>query len=187
MHTILAFGDSLTAGFGVAPQNSFASLLERSLEQEGYEARVINGGVSGDTTIDALPRLSGLLRYEPDVVLIELGANDFAMWVPLETVRSHLERMIQSAQDVGARVILAGVRSLSGADREYTESFHAMYKELARAYGLELVPDFLPDIPGNPELTLPDGLHPNETGIQRIVDQVLPYLRPILSPQVGQG
>ncbi len=178
--SILAFGDSLTAGFGVAPDRSFAARLEQRLLEKGYQVRVINGGVSGDTTSDGLRRLDGLLRQDPDLVLLELGPNDFLQWVPVQTVRENLERMIRNCLDRGCPVLLAGFQSLKGMDEDYTRSFHSVYPELAQAYGLALCPDFLPDIPYNPELTLPDGIHPNEAGIDRIVEHVLPCLEPLI-------
>jgi acyl-CoA thioesterase-1 len=180
MYTILAFGNSLTAGFGVPEDKSFAAGLDRALQQEGFSARVINGGVSGDTTFEALRRLEGLLRYEPDLVLVELGANDLLMGLPANTVRANLERLVDTCLDTGANVLLAGVLSLQGMDEDHTKRFHAAYADLAQSRNITLVPDFLPDIPGDPELTLPDGLHPNEAGIEQIVRTVLPYLRPFL-------
>ncbi len=181
MQTILAFGNSLTAGFGLAPDNSFAALLHRKIGEKGMDARVINGGVSGDTTFEGLRRLEGLLRHEPDLVLVELGANDLLMGLPVETVRANLERIVDSCLDTGAEVILAGVSSLEGMDSDYSQRFHAEYADLAQSKNITLIPDFLPGIPGDPDLTLPDGLHPNERGAERIVRTVLPYLQPFLA------
>lgn len=177
MHTILAFGNSLTAGFGLAPDRSFAAILDRELREQGMNARVVNGGVSGDTTFEGLRRLEGLLRNEPDLVLVELGANDLLLGLPVETVRANLERIVDACLDRGAEVILAGVSSLEGMDGDHTERFHAAYADLASSRNIVLIPDFLPGIPGDPECTLPDGLHPNEAGVERIVRTVLPYLR----------
>jgi acyl-CoA thioesterase-1 len=178
MHTILAFGNSLTAGFGLAPDCSFAALLDRELREKGMQARVINGGLSGDTSFEGLRRLGGLLEHKPDLVLVELGANDLLVGLPVETVRANLERIVDTCLDTGAEVILAGVRSLEGMDGDYTERFHGAYADLARSRNIVLIPDFLPGIPGDPQFTLPDGLHPNETGVERIVRTVLPYLQP---------
>lgn len=181
MQTILAFGNSLTAGFGLARDSSFAALLDRELRENGKDARVINGGVSGDTTFEGLRRLDGLLRHEPDLVLVELGANDLLMGLPVETVRANLERIVDTCLDTGAEVLLAGVRSLEGMDRDYSQRFHAAYADLARSQNIVLIPDFLPGIPGDPDFTLPDGLHPNERGAERIVRTVLPYLQPFIT------
>lgn len=181
MYTILAFGNSLTAGFGLAPDRSFAALLDRELRGEGFDARVINGGVSGDTTSEGLRRLDGLLRHDPDLVLVELGTNDLLMGLPVETIRSNLERIVDTCLETGADVVLAGVRSLEGMDGDYSERFHAAYSELASSRDIALIPDFLPGIPGDPECTLPDGLHPNEGGVERIVQTVVPHLRPYVS------
>ncbi len=180
--TILAFGNSLTAGFGLPTDKSFASLLDEKLHEEGLQARVINGGVSGDTTFEGLRRLDGLLRSRPDLVLVELGANDLLMGLPVQTVRANLEHIVDTCLNTGGHVILAGVRSLEGMDGDYTERFHRMYEELAKSRHIALVPDFLPGIPGDPDHTLPDGLHPNEAGTEHIVHTVLPFLRPFLIP-----
>ncbi len=181
MITILALGDSLTAGYGLGPGKSFADLLEKALAQEGWEVRVINGGVSGDTTLDGLRRTSGLLEHGPDLVMVELGPNDFFMELPLGEVRNNLDRIIDACQQSGARVLLAGFESLQGFYPGYAQGFHKIYRELSVSRQVPLVPDFLPAIPNNPELTLPDGVHPNEAGTRRIVEHILPYVRDELS------
>ena len=179
MITILALGDSLTTGYGLAPEASFASRLEQILNHEGRDVRVIDGGVSGDTAYDGLRRIDRLLAHNPDLVIVEFGTNDWYSGLPVEEIKANLARIIDKCQGAGALVLLTGVSSLSGQG-EYDARFHNLYQELAREKQVPLMPDFLPGIPGNLELTLPDGLHPNEAGVDAIVAATLPVLRPML-------
>ena len=181
MFKILALGDSLTAGYGLPPEYSFASRLEKALGQEGKKVRVINGGVSGDTAYDGLRRLEELLKHRPDLVIVEFGANDLYMGLPVEEVSDNLTRIIDKCLSSGARVLLAGVLSLLNLDDDYMRKFHKAFEDVARSKGVVFLPDFLPGIPGNYEFTLPDGIHPNESGVNRIVEHVLPVLSPLLS------
>ena len=180
MITVLALGDSLTTGYGLAPEHSFASRLEQVLKQEGSNTKVINGGVSGDTAYDGLRRLKNLLRHKPDLVIVEFGANDLYMGLPVEEVRDNLTRIIDKCLSSGARVLLAGVLSLLNLDDDYMRRFHKAFEDVARSKGVVFLPDFMPGIPGNFEYTLPDGIHPNEAGVDKIVEHVLPVLRPLL-------
>ncbi len=181
MIIVLALGDSLTAGYGLAPEHSFAFRLEQALGDEGNDVQVINGGVSGDTAHDGLLRLDGLLKHHPDLVIVEFGANDVYMGLPVDDVRSSLERIIDRCRETGAFVFLAGVASLQDPDEDYSMRFHKAFDELAKSKGISFLPDFLPGIPGNPELTLPDGIHPNESGVDRMVENILPGLRPLMA------
>lgn len=180
MTTILALGDSLTAGYGLGPGLSFASKLEQALRHEGRNITVINGGMSGDTARDGLRRLAPLLRHKPDLVIVEFGANDLFMGLPVEEVKADLGEIIDACRAAGARVLLAGVCSLRGLVEEYDRRFHDLYQELVDEKAVPLVQDFMPGIPGNPELTLPDGIHPNEAGVDVMVANILPVLRPML-------
>ena len=177
MFTVLAFGNSLTAGFGVSPGHSFAERLQQVLGERGEEVRVINGGVSGDTTYDGLRRLAPLLEYSPDLVILEFGVNDFFMGMRPENIRANLESMIDSCQSRGANVLLAGFLSLRQIDGRYEQGYHRIYEDISRFKDVSLFPDFLPDIPYNPELTLPDGIHPNEAGIDKIVQDIVPFVQ----------
>ena len=179
MITILALGDSLTTGYGLSPEASFASRLEQALKREGRDVRVIDGGVSGDTAYDGLCRINRFLTHSPHVVIVEFGTNDWYLGLPVDEIKANLARIIDKCQDAGALELLTGVRSLSGQG-EYDARFHSLYQELAREKNVPLMPDFLPGIPGNLELTLPDGLHPNEAGVDAIVVATLPTLRPLL-------
>ncbi len=181
MIKILALGDSLTTGYGLAPEDSFASRLEQTLIQEGLDIKVINGGVSGDTAYDGLARLKSLLRHSPELVIVEFGANDIFMELPVAEVKANLEKIIDICQQSGAMVLLTGVLSLLDLNDDYSMRFHKAFENAAQSKGVAFLPDFMPGIPGNPDLTLPDGIHPNESGVERIVENILPVLRPMLS------
>lgn len=176
MITILALGDSLTAGFGLPPGRSFAELLERALREQGRDVAVYNAGIPGDTTSGAAARLAPLLRQRPDLVLLELGANDFLMQTEPEEVRRHLESMIQACLHHNASVILAGVSSLT-EPAAYASRFHQVYAELGRKHNLPLIIDFLQGVVGDPQLTQWDRLHPNTKGMERIVYGAMPLVQ----------
>jgi len=176
MITILALGDSLTAGFGLPPGRSFADLLERGLREQGRDVAVYNAGIPGDTTSGAAARLAPLLRQKPDLVLLELGANDFLMQTEPEEVQRHLESMIQACHHQNASVILAGVSSLT-EPAAYARRFHQVYSELGRKHNLPLITDFLQGVVGDPKRTQWDRLHPNTKGMERIVNGAMPLIQ----------
>ena len=178
--TILALGDSLTTGYGLSPQDSFAFRLEQVLRQEGRQIKVINGGVSGDTANDGLRRLKNLLRHNPDLVIVQFGANDMYIGLSPEEVRDSLEKIIDMCREGKALVLLSGILSLQTADDDYNQKFHRVFEEVAASRDVPLLQDFMPGVPGNPELTLNDGIHPNEAGVDRIVENILPLLRTML-------
>ena len=187
MITILALGDSLTAGYGLPQEYSFASRLEQTLREEGNDVRVINGGVSGDTAYDGLLRLDSLLEHRPHLVIVQFGANDIYMGLPVDDVRTSLERIINRCRRAGALVFLAGIACLLDPDNDYSLRFHKAFDDLAREKGVPFLPDFMPGIPGDPELTLPDGIHPNKAGVDRMVENILPGLRPLISQTAIPG
>lgn len=176
MIKILAFGDSLTAGYGLGPQESFASRLQQRLLTDGWKVKVINGGVSGETTHDGLLRLNSLLRQNPDVVIVQFGANDLFVGLKAEQVRTNLEKIIDACRDHGAEVILAGIACLVDLKDAYSAGVHQAFKQAAFSRSVQFVEDFMPGIAGNTELTLPDGLHPNREGVNIMVENILPLL-----------
>ncbi|WP_035243786.1 arylesterase [Desulfonatronovibrio hydrogenovorans] len=180
MIRILALGDSLTAGYGLAPEDSFASRLEQALDNEGWDILVINGGVSGDTARDGLRRLPGLMKHEPDLVIVQFGANDLYAGLAAAEVRSSLERIMDICLDSGASVLLAGIKGLLNQDDDWSRQFQQVYEQVARSRNIPLVPDFMPGIPGNPDLTLADGLHPGPAGVDIMVANILPLVRSML-------
>ena len=173
---ILAFGDSLTAGYGLPASQSFATQLEKKLQDSGRSVRVTNAGLSGDTTGGGLARLDWSLQDKPDLVVLELGANDGLRGLDPVRMRANLEAMIERCQKAGSRVILAGMRAPVNWGEAYRTEFDKVFPELARKYGLTLYPFFLQEVISNQSLLLDDGLHPNALGVTRIVDGILPLI-----------
>ncbi len=173
---VLAFGDSLTAGYGLAAEDSFAARLEQALLENGHEVRVTNAGVSGDTTEGGLVRMDWSLEDRPDLVILELGANDGMRGLPTDRMRSNLEAMIEKCLAVGARVILCGMRAPANYGPLYRYSFDQVYPDIAKKYGIPLYPFFLEGVLTDPALVLDDGLHPNEQGVAEIVRRILPLV-----------
>lgn len=188
---ILAFGDSLTAGYNLPPSKSFAAqleqrLLDQRLPDQGRRVRVTNAGLSGDTTSGGRARLGWSLQDKPDLVILELGANDGLRGLDPVTMRENLEAMIKECQQAGARIILAGMRAPVNWGEAYRQEFEQVFPELAEKHGLPLYPFFLDGVIGNQALLLDDGLHPNADGVGRIVDGILPLVLEQLD-ELGSG
>lgn len=173
---ILAFGDSITAGFGLPAKEAFPARLEAKLRADGLAADVINAGNSGDTTTDGLARLDWALSQKPDVVILELGANDALRGLDPSTVRANLDAMLGKIQKSGAKVLLVGMLAPANFGEEYQQAFNRIYPELAEAHGVALVPFVLDGVALDPQFNQPDGLHPNERGVAVIVEHIAPYL-----------
>jgi len=177
---IVAFGDSLTAGLGVAPEESYPARLQRELDAAGYPYRVVNAGVSGDTTAGGLRRVSWVLNSKPSIVILELGGNDGLRGLSLQETKANLERIIQQLQIASATVVLAGMKLPPNYGNEYTSGFEALYRVLAKQYHLTLIPFFLDGVAGSSSLNQADGIHPTGEGYRVIVDRVFPVLEPLL-------
>ena len=177
---ILAFGDSLTAGYGVEPGESYPDHLQRMLDQRGYAYRVVNMGISGDTTDGGASRLDSALLLQPKIVILELGANDGLRGLPLDRTRSNLDLMINAFQGEGARVILAGMTLPRNYGAAYVRDFERIFRDLARQRGAVLIPFFLEGVAMNPALMQPDALHPNAEGCRKVAELVFRHLEPLL-------
>ena len=182
---IVAFGDSITSGFGLQPEAALPARLEAKLRAEGIAAKIVNAGYSGDTTADGVSRLAWSLADKPDLVILELGANDALRGIDPKTVRANLEAMIAKIQASGAKLLLLGMRAPPNWGEEYRRQFDAIYPELAKAHNLPLVPFFLEGVAMDPRLNQPDGLHPNEKGVAVIVDHIAPEVAKLLSAGAG--
>ena len=181
--TLLVLGDSLSAGYGINPERGWVSLLQQRIEAAGLPYRVINAGISGDTTSGGLSRLPRSLEvYQPEVVIIELGANDGLRGLSLDELRANLTRMVVLSQESGARVLLLGMHIPPNYGRRFADAFHRVYEEVAVETGVPLVPFFLEGVVDAPELMQDDNIHPNEKGQARMLDNVWGYLRPLLDP-----
>jgi acyl-CoA thioesterase-1 len=177
---ILDFGDSLTAGYGLPAGQAFPARLEAWLRQQGIEARVVNAGVSGDTTAGGLARLDWALADKPDLVILALGANDALRGIEPATVRENLDKMIGKIEASGAKVLLLGMLAPPNWGEEYRHAFDQIFPELARIHHLPLYPFFLEGVAMKPELNQPDGLHPNERGVAVLVDRIAPVVARLL-------
>ena len=177
---IVAFGDSLTAGLGVAAEDSYPAQLQRRLDGAGLRYRVINAGVSGDTTAGGLRRVAWVLKSKPRIVILELGGNDGLRGLSLQETKGNLERIIQQLQKASVTVVLAGMKLPPNYGAEYTSGFESIYPFLAKRYHLTLIPFFLDGVAGTAALNQADGIHPTGEGYRIIVDQVLATMRPLL-------
>ena len=173
---ILDFGDSLTAGYGLAPEQAFPAQLEAALRWQGIEVRVVNGGVSGDTTAGGLARLDWALADKPDLVILALGANDALRGIDPATVRGNLDKMIRKIEASGARVLLLGMLAPPNWGADYKSAFDRIFPELAKVHDVPLYSFFLEGVAMKPELNQPDGLHPNERGVAVLVDRLAPVV-----------
>ncbi|HET8701720.1 MAG TPA: arylesterase [Nitrococcus sp.] len=181
--SILVLGDSLSAAYGIDQSAGWVALLRARLEQQKRGYRVINAGISGDTTHGGLTRLPAALeRYHPEILIVELGGNDGLRGVPLAETRSNLAHIIDMAKRRGIQVLLIGVRLPPNYGAVFTERFQAMFHELARAEAIPLVPKLLAGVAEHPGLMQPDGIHPTAAAQPRLLANVWPQLKPLLLP-----
>lgn len=173
---ILAFGDSLTAGYGLAETDTLTTQLTDALTKMGRPATVINGGVSGDTSAGGLARIDWALADRPQVMILALGANDMLRGLDPSTTRANLEEIIAKAQAAGVEILLAGMLAPPNLGPDYKSGFDAIYPELAKAHNLIFMPFLLRDVAQNSDLNQADGLHPNGKGMAVIVRNLLPYV-----------
>jgi len=178
---ILALGDSLTAGYGLAKAESFPVQLEEALRAQGQEVRVINGGVSGDTSAGGLARMDWLMVENPDLVIVELGANDALRAIDPAQTMANLDRIVAKSKAEGARVLLAGMLAPPNLGRDYADQFNAIYPALAERHGVPLYPFFLDGVAAEPQLNQSDGMHPTADGISVIVQRIAPYVAQALN------
>ena len=186
--TILVFGDSLSAAYGIRPEEGWVALLGQRLQTQGYGYQIVNASVSGETSGGGLERLPRALQlHRPSLVILELGANDALRGLPLGMTQQNLASMVRLSQSAGARVLLIGLRLPPNYGPRYTEQFAGMFPALANQYHLPLVPFLLDKVALVPERMQPDGLHPNAQGQPPMLDTVWPYLQPLLNknPQSG--
>jgi acyl-CoA thioesterase-1 len=180
---LVAFlGDSLTSGWRLSEDEAYPAVLGRTLAQRGRPVRVLNAGVSGDTTTQGLARLPDVLAHEPDVLVVALGVNDALRGQPLEDAEAALRRIVEQGRVAGAQILLVGARIPEEAHgAEHSSGFAEMYVRLAAEYRVTLVPDLLAGVADRPELLFPDGLHPNAAGHLRLAEDVHPHLELVLA------
>lgn len=183
---VVAFGDSLYAGYGVLPQQSFPAQLEKALTARGIAASVRNAGVSGDTSSAGLRRLAftldGLDR-KPDLVMVNLGGNDMLRGIDPAETRANLTKVCEELKKRGIPIMLTGMIAAPNMGRDYADAFNAIYGDLAQRYDAVLYPFFLDTVVTDPTLMLPDRIHPNPRGLEKIVDRVVPLVADALKTE----
>jgi acyl-CoA thioesterase-1 len=181
---IVAFGDSLTAGYGLSPNESYPVLLQKMLDADGFKYEVVNAGVSGDTSAGGVRRIdwsldAGGVRF----VIVELGANDFLRGQPIAETKKNLAAIIERSKSRGARVLLAGMYTTTDSGQDYERQIDEAYKSLAKEQGVALIPFFLEGVAGKSELNQQDGIHPNAEGTRLVAATVYRYLKPMLEEE----
>jgi acyl-CoA thioesterase I len=179
--TVLVLGDSLSAGYGLKPAEGWVTLLDKRLQTQAYEYRVVNASVSGETSGGGLQRLPRALElHRPDVVIVELGANDGLRGLPVAQTRDNLTQIVATAKQSGARVLLVGMRLPPNYGPRYTNDFMRMFRDVATSGGVALVPFLLQSVALKPALMQADGLHPTARAQPALLDTLWPHLTPLL-------
>jgi acyl-CoA thioesterase-1 len=179
--SILVFGDSLSAAYGIAQARGWVALLAERLKRERPDYSVVNASISGETTAGGAARISkALAQHKPAIVILELGANDGLRGLPLEQMKQNLASMIEQAQKAGARVLLVGMKLPPNYGPEYTRAFDSAYPELAKRYKTALIPFLLEDFAEKMELFQPDRIHPTEEAQPLMMERVWKTLQPLL-------
>ena len=177
---ILALGTSLTQGYGLPPGTEFTVQLQAALKKVGIDARLVNAGVSGDTSADGLSRLDWSLGDHPDAAIVELGSNDMLRALPPAQTEKNLRAILDRLKAAHVKVLLTGMKAQRNLGAEYVTAFDALYPRLAKEEGVAFYPFILDGVALNPKLNQADGMHPNPAGVQVIVARILPYVRKML-------
>ncbi|MCU1324882.1 MAG: lipolytic enzyme family [Bryobacterales bacterium] len=177
---IACFGDSLSAGFGLEGGKSYPEVLQQLVDKKGYRYRVVNLGVSGDTTTNGVERLETVLAVKPAIVILEFGGNDGLRGLPVASSEKNLSVMVERLQKSGARVVLAGMSLPLNYGAEYIKSFENIFVTVAKKYKLVRIPFLLEGVGGHADLVQQDGIHPTEQGTQIVATTVMKFLEPIL-------
>jgi acyl-CoA thioesterase-1 len=179
---ILVLGDSLSAGYGVDPDQAYPALLGKKIDSAGLDFTIINAGLSGDTSAGGLRRLNWLLHRKIEVLILELGANDGLRGVPVEATRSNLQSTIDRARQTYPRIkiLVAGMQMPPNLGQDYVHAFNQIFPDLAKKNNAALIPFLLEGVAGNPALNLPDGIHPTAEGHKIVCENVWKILKPIL-------
>ena len=182
---IVAFGDSLTAGLGLLEQEAYPALLQRKVDEAGYEFQVVNAGLSGDTSAGALRRLDWALEGDVRVLIVAFGGNDGLRGLPVSQMKENLSTIIDRARERNIIVILAGMEAPPNFGQEYATQFRQAFREVALAKRVLFMPFLLNNVAGKPELNQADGIHPNQRGTQMVADGVWTVLEPLLDQMSG--
>ena len=179
-------GDSLTAGFGLPREDAFPAGLEAALRTEGHAWQVIDAGVSGDTSAGGLARLDWVLADSPEIVIVELGANDGLRGLPTDQMEANLDAILAGIGESGAMTLLAGMRAPANFGADYAAAFRAVYERLAARHRVAFYPFFLEGVALESALNQPDGIHPNAAGVAEIVRRILPHVVALIARHKGE-
>lgn len=174
--TIVAVGDSLTAGYGVNEADAYPAQLEKKLQAAGFPWRVVNAGISGETSSGTLSRVAWVLKLKPDIAILETGANDGLRGIDPQVTKKNIAETVRILRENRVTVILAGMRMVTSMGRDYTSDFAAIYPAVAKKHDLILIPFFLQGVAGDPALNQGDGIHPVAEGYRIITDTIYPYV-----------
>lgn len=180
--TILFFGDSITAGYGLSPEDAYPAHVEAALVKQGIEVKVVNAGLSGETSAGGLSRIDWILRQPIDIFVLELGANDGLRGLPLDQTRNNLQAIIDKvkAKNPDVKIVLAGMMVPPNLGKEYTTEFKNIYPNLAKTNKAALIPFLLEGVAGDGNLNIADGIHPNVEGHKIVANTVLKRIEPLL-------
>jgi len=178
--TIVALGDSVTSGYGVAKEQAYPYLLETALQKSHPGSKVVNAGIAGATTASAISNLKWQLRRPFDILILCLGGNDGLRGLKLKQSKKNLEKAITMAREKGIKVLLVGMEIPKNYGESYRKEFRSLYKDLARVHKIPFMPFLLKDVGAVKSLNLPDGIHPNEKGYQKVTENLLPYVEKLL-------
>jgi acyl-CoA thioesterase-1 len=179
---ILFFGDSLTAGYGLSKEQAFPAIVQRKINDKGYNYKVLNAGLSGETSAGGLARINWILKEPIDIFVLELGANDGLRGLPLKQTKQNLQQIINKvkAKNPDVKIVIAGMMMPPNLGADYTSEFMKVFPELAKKNDAHLIPFLLEGVAGNEELNLNDGIHPNKTGHSIVAENVWKVLNPLL-------
>jgi acyl-CoA thioesterase-1 len=183
--TIAVLGDSIAAGYGLPAAQAFPACLEVALKAKGRDVKVINAGVSGDTTAGGLARLDWTLSDKPDLVIVELGGNDALRGLDPKATEANLDEILAKLKSSGAKILLTGMLAPPNYGPDYGKAFNGIYERLAEKYGVMLYPFILDGVAAQPDLNQADGIHPNPKGVDIIVERLLPYVEKALDQKAG--
>lgn len=180
---IVAFGDSLTAGYGADPGKSYPDYLQKDLDQTGYHYRLVNAGISGNTTKDGVDRLPDVLALKPKVVIVAFGGNDGLRGLPLSATLENMDQIIRTLKNAGAQLVLGGITLPPNYGPEYIRQFNSIYSEAAKRYRLPWLPFLLRDVYGVPGRMQEDGIHATAAGNEQVAKNLLPLIEPLLKKE----
>jgi len=180
--TILFFGDSLTAGYGLSKQQAFPKLVEQQLNEQGYNVQAINAGLSGETSAGGLNRIDWILKQPVDIFVLELGANDGLRGLPIAQTKKNLQAIIDKVKEKNpkAKIVVAGMMVPPNLGPEYSQQFRKVFPEVAKKNKATLIPFLLDGVAGDESLNQPDGIHPNVEGHKIVADNVISVLKPLI-------